>query len=186
MTKNKARHKICPASKAGGLDNFFRKIIHNPKKIFGSYVKPGMTVLDIGCGSGLYSREMSLMVGKKGKVIAVDLQKEMLNKLKLRIMGSEIEKIIKPVKCKKGNIGVKEKVDFVLAFYMVHEVVDKEKFFNQIKKIMKKNSKFLVVEPKNHVSEEEFNKTIKLALKKRFRILKKPKVFFSRAVLLGV
>jgi ubiquinone/menaquinone biosynthesis C-methylase UbiE len=41
-------------------------------------LKPGMKVADIGCGSGYYSRRMAKVVGDKGLVYGVDIQKEML------------------------------------------------------------------------------------------------------------
>ena len=55
-----------------------------------------MLVLDIGCGPGLFSFEMAQM---GAHVIAADLQQEMLDKLKNKIKGLEIEKNIKIVKC---------------------------------------------------------------------------------------
>lgn len=41
-------------------------------------IKPGMVVADIGAGSGYYSFRMAPLVGEKGKVIASDIQPEML------------------------------------------------------------------------------------------------------------
>jgi hypothetical protein len=37
------------------IDNCFRRWLHNPAKTVGPYVKPGMTVMDVGCGMGLFS-----------------------------------------------------------------------------------------------------------------------------------
>src|SRR6185295_18813463 len=47
-------------------------------------VKPGQTVCDMGCGNGFYSIKLAEMVGKDGKVLAVDIQPQMLSLLKLR------------------------------------------------------------------------------------------------------
>ena len=44
-------------------------------------LKPGMTVADIGAGSGFYSWRMGKRVGEKGTVFAVDLQPEMVEVL---------------------------------------------------------------------------------------------------------
>ena len=38
-------------------------------------IKPGMTVADIGAGTGLFTRILAPIVGKKGKVYAVDIAK---------------------------------------------------------------------------------------------------------------
>jgi len=42
-------------------------------------------------------------------------------------------------KCEKKKIGVPENVDFILAFYMVHEIPAHEEFFNEIKSMLKPN-----------------------------------------------
>ncbi len=60
------------------------------------------------------------MVGKSGRVIAADMQEGMLQKVKEKITGTELEERILLHKCGKDNIGVSEAVDFVLLFYMVH------------------------------------------------------------------
>ncbi len=96
------------------------------------------------------------MVGKNGKVIAADLQEGMLNKLKNKIRGKEIESRIEIHKCTNNKIGVIEKVDFILAFYMVHEVSDQMGFFREIKSILKPDGKVFIIEPKFHVSKNDF------------------------------
>ena len=45
-------------------------------------IKPGDTVCDLGCGNGFYSLKLAKMVGPRGKVIAVDIQREMLELLR--------------------------------------------------------------------------------------------------------
>ena len=66
------------------IDPPFRRLVHDPQKIVGPYVKPGMTVMDVGCGVGWFSIPMARMVGDQGKVIAVDLQPQMLDMLRRR------------------------------------------------------------------------------------------------------
>jgi len=60
------------------LDNGFRKLFQNPAKILGSYIWPGMTVIDIGFGPGTFTLTMAKMVGEKGTVKAIDVQSEMV------------------------------------------------------------------------------------------------------------
>ena len=43
--------------------------------------EPGMTVCDMGCGNGFYTLPLARQVGPKGKVLAVDIQREMLQLL---------------------------------------------------------------------------------------------------------
>jgi ubiquinone/menaquinone biosynthesis C-methylase UbiE len=121
--------RICPVERAGGLDNRLRRWLQNPQKILRPYIAEGMTVLDVGCGPGFFSIAMAQMVGKSGRVIASDLQEGMLQKVKAKINGTELEERIVLHKCEENKIGLSESVDFVLLFYMVHEVPNKVVFF---------------------------------------------------------
>ena len=47
-------------------------------------LKSGMTVCDMGCGNGFYALRMARQVGPRGRVLAVDIQKEMLKLLEDR------------------------------------------------------------------------------------------------------
>ena len=178
---------VCPVERAGGLDSGIRKLLQSPKKILGNYAREGMTVLDLGCGPGFFSVEMAKMVGASGKVIAVDLQEGMLQKLKNKIQGTEIEKRIKLHKCDEDKIGITEKVDLVLAFYMFHEVPDQKKFLEEIKSMLKPTGEVFIVEPKFfHVSRQAFEETMKMAKEIGFKPIERPKVFLSRAVVFRI
>jgi ubiquinone/menaquinone biosynthesis C-methylase UbiE len=176
--------RVCPVERAGSLDNKIRRWLQNPQKILKPYIAEEMTVLDIGCGPGFFSIELAQMVGKSGRVIASDLQEEMLQKLKDKIKGTEFERCITIHKCGKDKIGLSEKVDFVLAFYVVHEIPNQEEFFNEIKSILKPNGKVFIVEPPFHVSRTSFDETINKALGAGFTSIESPKVFLSKTALL--
>jgi ubiquinone/menaquinone biosynthesis C-methylase UbiE len=175
---------ICPVERAGGLDNRVRRWLQNPQKILRPYVSEGMTVLDAGCGPGFFSVEIAKMVGKTGRLIASDLQEGMLQKVKEKIKGTELEKRVVLHKCEENKAGWTELVDFVLLFYMVHEVPDKENFFKEIKAILKPHGKVLIVEPPFHVSKSAFEKTLKIAGNVGFAIVECPQVLFSKTVIL--
>lgn len=57
-------------------------------------VKPGMTVCDMGCGNGFHTLPLAEMVREKGKVLAVDVQPEMIEMLKKRIAAKGITNIV--------------------------------------------------------------------------------------------
>jgi ubiquinone/menaquinone biosynthesis C-methylase UbiE len=182
---NRERNRVCPVELANSLSSRIRKWLQNPQKILSPYVKEGMTVLDIGCGPGLFSIEMAKMVGKSGKVISADLQDGMLQILRRNIKGTELEERIKLVKCDKDKINVSDRVDLILAFYMVHEVPDKNSFFKELKNNLNEKGQFLLIEPKLfHVSEEEFNLTTIIAETNGFKIYQGPKLPFSWSAIL--
>jgi ubiquinone/menaquinone biosynthesis C-methylase UbiE len=144
-----------------------------------------MTVLDVGCGPGFFSIELAKLVGESGRVIAVDLQQGMLDRLLDKIKGSAFEERIKLVKCAQDNITVSGAVDFILTFYMVHEVPDKENFFRQLVNLLKDQGQYLIVEPKLfHVSQKEFQATLSIAQHNGFEIHKGPRLLASWSAVL--
>ena len=53
------------------IDNPLCHLLHKPEKIVGPYARLEMTVMDAGCGMGLFSIAMAKMVGQSGLAIAV-------------------------------------------------------------------------------------------------------------------
>jgi len=176
---------ICPAEAAGMLDNSFRKLFHNPQKILKPYIKAGMTVLDVGCGPGFFSIEIAKMLNGSGKVISADIQEKMLGKVRKKIKSTSLEQTIELHKSDLENIGVVEKVDFVLAFWMVHEVRNQEKFLEELISILKPNGLIFIIEPKIHVTKTEFGKIVDKIKASGLSIVESPKVFFSRTIVLS-
>ncbi len=179
--KNK---RVCPVERAGSLDNKIRRWLQNPQKILSPYIKEGMTVLDIGCGPGFFSIDMAQMVGKSGRVIASDLQEGMLQKVRDKIKGTELKERIILHKCEENKLGVSEQVDFVLLFYMVHEVPNKTEFFHEIGTILSSNGQVLIVEPPFHVSKSSFDETVRKANNAGYTDIKGPNVLFSKTRIL--
>jgi ubiquinone/menaquinone biosynthesis C-methylase UbiE len=178
--------RVCPVENAGGLDNSVRRFLQNPRKLLGPFISKGMTVLDLGCGPGFFSIEIAKMLSDSGKVIAADLQDGMLEKVQKKIKGTELEQRIAIHKCQANSIGAIENVDFVLAFYMIHEVPDEDRLFSELKSILKPNGKIYIIEPKFHVSKKSFESMIDKIKSLGFEIIDNPKVFFSRTVLLTI
>jgi ubiquinone/menaquinone biosynthesis C-methylase UbiE len=178
--------RVYPAEKAGSLDNRIRRWVQDPRKILRPYALEGMTVIDIGCGSGFFTTALAEFVGKFGNVIAADFQEEMLKKLKYKIQGTELEKKIILHKTGQHRIGFSGQVDLALAFYMVHEVPDQQAFLKEIKSILKPSGHLLIVEPKFHVSAHEFEETVTNTRAIGFELLDQPKIFFSRAAFFGL
>jgi ubiquinone/menaquinone biosynthesis C-methylase UbiE len=179
------RNRVCPVELASSLDSKIRRWLQNPHDIVAPYVKEGMIVLDVGCGPGFFSIEMAKLVGPGGKVISADLQEGMLQELGNKVRGTILEDRIRRVKCDQDKINVSDKVDFILAFYMVHEVPDKNSFFRQLRSVLTERGQILLVEPKLfHVSREAFELTTKVAEENGFKTYPSPKLRFSWSAVL--
>lgn len=180
----KDKNRVCPVELSGGLDNRIRRWLQNPRKILRPYINQGMTVFDFGCGPGFFTLEMAEMAGSTGRVIACDLQEGMLQKLRAKIQGTRFEQIITLYQCPKDKIGVSDSVDFMLVFYMLHEVPDQEKYLLEIRTLLKPDGKVLLVEPPFHVSKTEFDETLKKARAAGLTPVESPKVFMGRTSVL--
>lgn len=145
-----------------------------------------MTVLDLGCGPGYFTGEIARLVGDGGRVIAADLQVKMLEKMSGKIRGTGVEKRVELHKCMDDRIGLSDKVDFVLAFWMVHEVPDQQRMFEELRSILNAGGRILVIEPKFHVSKKAFNRMTDVTETAGFEIIERPKVIISRSMLLSV
>ncbi len=168
---------------AYSYDNPIRKLIHQPRKVLGAYVEDGMTAMDVGCGLGHFSIGMAKLVGESGKVIAVDLQQQMLDVMLKRARRAGVAQRITPCRCTADRIGVAEAVDFILAFWMVHEVGDQRDFFNQLKSVLAPGGKILMAEPRFHVNAEDVDQSIKIAEGCDLRCIGKPDIRFSLTAL---
>jgi ubiquinone/menaquinone biosynthesis C-methylase UbiE len=177
-------HRVFNAHRSRRLDGFWRRIIQNPGKILNKYVREGMTALDVGCGPGYFTVELAKLVGDCGKVIAADLQQEMLDKVREKIAGKDIERRVILHKAEADRIGVGEKVDFALVFYVAHEVPDQKKFFEELAAVIKKEGRMLLVEPDFEVTGKEFKETVRIAEAAGFRVAEDVKIFLSKGKVL--
>jgi ubiquinone/menaquinone biosynthesis C-methylase UbiE len=175
---------VCPPQLSPSLDNFIRKRIHNPYKIFGKYIHKGMTIIDLGCGPGFFVEAFAEMTGDNGTVIAADLQEKMLEKVKKKVNGKNFESRVRFHKCGKEKIGVDIKADFVNAFFMVHEVPSSKNLINEIYSILNNKGIFFLTEPVIHVSKKVFYNTVSYAEDSGFKIIDRPKITIARSAVL--
>jgi ubiquinone/menaquinone biosynthesis C-methylase UbiE len=174
---------VCPLVMAGILDSKLRKFLHNPNKILKPYIRKNMTILDIGCGPGIFSIEAAKLLEGTGKVISVDMQQGMLDMIQNKIKGEPFKKTIILHKCTQNGLNLKENVDLVLLIYMVHEVPDKERFFNEIVPLVNKNGIILYIEH-SLVSKRAYNKISEIIKAKGFEEHETLKLPLSRGVVL--
>ena len=183
--KSDRGHHICPWYMAYLFDNPLRHLIHDPEKILGSYVKPGMTVLDIGCGMGFFSLGMAQMVGPEGRVISLDLQTMMLKILEKRAIKGGFSERIETRLVEDGRFPVETPVDFALCFWMVHEVPDQALFLRELSRVLKPGAHVLIAEPgMHHVKKEDLEKTIRIADGEGFSVTERPRIRMSLSVVL--
>ncbi len=183
MEKNKCH--VCPWRMAYLFDNPARKMIHNPKKIFGRYIKKNSVNVDIGCGMGYFSIGMAKLADKDSRVFAVDLQNEMLDVMKKRADRAGLLQKITPIKAESNNFRIPEEADFMLMFWVLHETPDMKQSLQQMYDRLKPDGKLMIVEPGMHVSDKMVEEELELAEQIGFKLVEKPKVKLSKALVLS-
>lgn len=75
------------------LEHPLRRRYRQPAALLGEFgIHVGMSVLDLGCGSGLFTVEMARMVGESGSVHAVDIQRPFLELTQERLAADGLER----------------------------------------------------------------------------------------------
>lgn len=107
-------------------------------------LKPGMTVADIGAGTGYLSRKMASRVTIAGTVYAVDVQPEMIGKLKA---ASKQFTNIKPILSKEDNVNLPaDSVDLAIMVDVYHELAYPYEVIQSVLKALKPNGQLVLVE----------------------------------------
>ncbi len=178
-------HDICPVWLASVLGSPLRRLLHKPEVMLAGLLKAGQTALDLGCGPGYFTLGMARLVGESGKVIAVDLQPEMLARVRASAIRAGLLGRIELHQSSYDSIGLPEtgKIDFAMSFWMVHEVGDQMAFLKQVADLLHPGGQFLLVEPVFHVGEASFQKTVAAVQQVGLRPVAEPKIRISRAVL---
>ncbi len=178
---------VCPIWAGYFLLNPLRRFLQNPERIFGPYVRSGMTVLDIGCAMGFFSLPLAKMVGPSGKVICVDIQERMLEILEKRAQKAGVSDTIETHICPPATLGLEKlagKINLALAFALVHEVPDPAVLFAEVQALLRDNGIFFMAEPRGHVQKSAFAKTLSIAEARGFRITAHPRIARSYAAIL--
>ena len=174
---------VCSADHAGWLVTPLRRLLHDPRRILAGLIAPGLAAIDFGCGPGFFTLPMAEMVGTQGLVVAVDLQDAMLDRVRQRAERAGLASRIRLRRCRADTVGELPAADFALAFFMVHEVPDVERFLGEVAGALKAGGRFLLVEPRGHVPAAAFAATVAVAVASGLRPLATPRVRGARATL---
>ena len=111
---------------------------------------PGFQVADLGAGSGFYVLAAAHLVGSNGRVYAVDIQKELLSKIKtdatnkhlmnVEVIWGDVEKV-------GGTRLADSSIDTVIASNILFQLEDKDSFIKEVRRILKpKKGKVFVID----------------------------------------
>lgn len=181
------KQRVCPVWMGRFLASPLRKLVQNPRTILVPHITPTMCVMDVGSAMGYFSLPIAELVGPGGRVICVDLQQGMLDALKCRARRANLDDRIETRLCTLESLAVADlagRIDFALAFAMVHEVGDPGRLFADIHAALKPAGRLLFAEPKGHVREPAFRNSVAAAETQGFRSVDILRIAGSHAVLL--
>ncbi len=109
----------------------------------------GMTVADLGVGTGVYTLAAADAVGEHGAVYGCDVQKELLNKVSAEAKLKKLENL-HVVWCdleeERGTTLGDASVDAVIATNILFQIEHKERFIKEMVRILKPGGKALIVD----------------------------------------
>jgi ubiquinone/menaquinone biosynthesis C-methylase UbiE len=180
-------HSVCPWWLGYLLASPLRRLMHDPAGILAPYVREGMTVLEPGPGMGFFTLELARKVGTAGRVVAVDIQPKMLDRLRRRAAHAGVLARLDIRLAQPDSLGLADAagtVDFVLAFAMVHEMPSALSFFQEAACAMKPGARLLLAEPAGHVKPVLFEKELASAAEAGLRVSERPVIRRSLAAVL--
>lgn len=124
--------------------------MHDVKKLIKSFnIKKGDTILDLGCGPGDYSLEISKSVGETGKIIAIDENEDVINYFKKRIRQNNIKTYTHDI-LKKLPLD-DSSADICIIITVLHALNIKKhshNFFKEMARVLKPHSKLFIINVK--------------------------------------
>ena len=179
--------KVCPWWLGYLLVSPLRKLLQNPAKVIEPYVRDGMTVVEIGPGMGFFTLELAKKVEATGRVIAIDIQPQMLERLERRAKTAGLHEWIETRLAKSDSMGMADlaqAVDLVFAYAVVHELPDDRAFFQEAFAVLKPGGTLFVAEPGHHVSLDDFNAELLKAREVGFEIVEQGRAGIGHTALL--
>ena len=158
------RH-VCPVWIGYLLLSPLRRLAESPERILAPLVSPGTTVVDLGAAMGYFSLPLARMVGDGGRVVCVDLQDRMLAVLRRRAarrgLAARIETRLATQE-EPGLTDLEGQAALVLAAHVVHEASRPQRFLGACRDALHPGGRLLILEPRGHVSQAEFESTREL------------------------
>ncbi len=130
-------HKFDPKN-IHKLEDPSRLELFDPAKVLKEFgIREGLTVLDVGTGPGFYLPYLSKLVGEKGKVYAIDIQDEMVERARKKVEEENL-KNVEVLKSEENRIPLPDNsVDFVFMAFTFHELEDPKAFVEELKRVAK-------------------------------------------------
>src|SRR5205823_1603480 len=109
-------------------------------------VKPGMVIADVGAGSGFHTFLLAPLVGDKGKVIACDIQQEMLDLIEKKAKKAGVTNVERVKGTETDPKLPKAGVDLILLVDVYHEFSHPYEMAEKMVEALKPGGRMVFVE----------------------------------------
>jgi len=111
-------------------------------------LKSGQSIADIGSGGGYFSLRFAEMVGKEGRVYAIDTKPEFLEYVKNSAKEKGLDNVI-PTLVSGNKLDLPEKsLDFIFMRNVYHHIPNRVEYFKNLKVFLKPDGRITIIEYK--------------------------------------
>jgi ubiquinone/menaquinone biosynthesis C-methylase UbiE len=151
-----------PSDAVYRIDVLFFKIIdlfRNTQQLLDRVpVKPGMKVVDYGCGIGSYSIPLAEMVGPEGRIFAVDIQPLAIEAVEKKASKRGLTNV-EAILVDSYDTGIEESsIDLVLIIDTIHRIEDCDAMFQEMHRILRQDATLFL--DKGHMEDSEVRKIV--------------------------
>jgi SAM-dependent methyltransferase len=136
---------------------------------------------------GFFTLELACLVGPSGRIIAVDIQPQMIAGLQRRARKAGLIDRIDARVVPPTTLGLDDKagaIDFAFVFAVLHEMPAAGPFFLEAARALKPSATLLLAEPAGHVGEAEFGEELAAAAQAGLAAISHPTIDKCRTALL--
>jgi SAM-dependent methyltransferase len=137
-----------PHQQAALLEHPARLRYRHPSELLGHIgVLAGMNVADLGCGTGLFTREMADRVGDSGQVHAVDIQAQMITHAQARVEAAGFGKRVRFYRSGIHTLPLPDKsVDVALMVAVLGELPARILALDEVRRVLKPGGRLAISE----------------------------------------
>ena len=159
------------------MEPYLPREFENIKKDYNDY-------LEIGCGQGVDAINISKLLSKKSKYIAIDFSKESIEIAKRHLIQKKVSEnfAVEPY-FQEGDAQAlnfeNEKFDFIYSMGVLHHTPDPQKCIDEIYRVLKTNGEALIFLYKKGSLKVEIAKFMRFIQKSLDKILKKDRFIYQ-------
>lgn len=109
-------------------------------------IAPGLTIADVGCGTGYFTRRMAKRTGASGKVYGVDIQPPMIEALKRNMQKEGIANVEAVLSRENDPMLPAGAIDLILMVDVYHEFANPQVMLRKMREALKANGRMVLLE----------------------------------------